>query len=103
MAAVRGAEEAGASDVPEAALHMKLAQEQIDRAKKLMEDDDNLEAEELAVRANQDAELALALARENQSKQRLQQFASTSQTAGGESGAMPAAPANTNPNPTAKP
>jgi len=49
-----------------------------------MKDEDNREAEELAVRAFQDAELALALARENQAKQRLEQFASTNQTAGGE-------------------
>lgn len=99
IAAVRGAEEAGARDVPEAALHMKLAEEQIERAKKLMKDEDNLEAEELAVRANQDAELALALARENQSKQRLQEFASSAGTAGGEQ----TGPQPMNQNPTATP
>ena len=83
LAAVRGAEEAGARDVPEAALHVKLAEEQIEQAKKLMENDDNQRAEDLALRAYQDAELALALARENQAKKRLAEFAQTS-TAGGE-------------------
>ena len=83
LAAVRGAEEAGAPEVPEAALHMKLAQEQIERAKQLM-GDDNERAEALAVRANQDAELAIALARESAAKQRLQHFAQTTSSAGGE-------------------
>lgn len=84
LAAVRGAEEAGAAQVPEAALHLKLAQEQIDRAKQLIEDDDNKRAEDLAVRAYQDAELALALAREQASKQRLEEFANANKTSGGE-------------------
>lgn len=84
LAAVRGAEEAGAAQVPEAALHLKLAQEQIDRAKQLMEDDENKRAEDLAVRAYQDAELALALAREKASQQRLEEFAQSNQTSGGE-------------------
>lgn len=84
LASVRGAEEAGAAQVPEAALHLKLAQEQIDRAKQLMEKDDNQRAEDLAVRAYQDAELALALAREHESKQKLDEFARANQTSGGE-------------------
>src|ERR1700712_5390809 len=41
LAAVRGAEEAGAMNVPEAALHVKLAQEEIEQAKKLVANDDN--------------------------------------------------------------
>lgn len=95
LAAVRGAEEAGARDVPEAALHMKLAEEQIEQAKKLMEDDDNQRAEDLALRAYQDAELAVALAREAQAKKRISEFAQAS--SGGEQpppagGATPAAP-----------
>jgi pyridoxal biosynthesis lyase PdxS len=95
LAAVRGAEEAGALEVPEAALHVKLAQEQIDQAKKLMSEDENLRAEDLAIRAFQDAELALAIARENASKKKLDQFAQASgaATAGGEHPGMPTAPA----------
>jgi pyridoxal biosynthesis lyase PdxS len=83
LAAVRGAEEVGARNVPEAALHVKLAEEQIERAKKLMSDDENRKAEDLAVRAYQDAELALAIAREANSKKKLDAFAGNG-TAGGE-------------------
>lgn len=84
LAAVRGAEEVGARNVPEAALHLKLAEEQIEQAKRLMADGDNARAEDRAVRAYQDAELALAIARENNSKQKLDGFASANQSAGGE-------------------
>ena len=84
LAAVRGAEEAGALQVPEAALHMKLAEEQLEQAQALMPEGDNQRAEDLAVRAYQDAELAIALARENEARQRLDQFASVNPTAGGE-------------------
>lgn len=84
LAAVRGAEEVGAKNVPEAALHVKLAEEQIERAKRLMNDGDNAKAEDLAVRAYQDAELALAIAREANSKKKLDSFASANGSAGGE-------------------
>jgi hypothetical protein len=95
LAAVRGAQEAGALQVPEAALHVKLAEEQIEQAQALMSNDDNQRAEDLAVRAYQDAELAIALARENAARQRLDQFAQANQTAGGESGAtMPSGSEN---------
>jgi pyridoxal biosynthesis lyase PdxS len=92
LAAVRGAEEAGALQVPEAALHVKLAEEQIEQAQALMSEDENQRAEDLAVRAYQDAELAIALARENAARQRLQQFAEANpnHSAGGEQpGATP--------------
>lgn len=85
LAAVRGAEEAGALEVPEAALHVKLAEEQIDAAKQLT-GDDNARAEDLAVRAYQDAELAIAIAREAAAKKKLDQFAQLNQTSGGEQG-----------------
>jgi pyridoxal biosynthesis lyase PdxS len=89
LAAVRGAEEAGAQQVPEAALHVKLAQEQIEQAQALMADDDNERAGDLAVRAYQDAELAIALARENEAKRRLEQVAQANSGSGGE---QPGAP-----------
>ena len=97
LAAVRGAEEAGALQVPEAALHMKLAEEQLQQAQALMSDGDNQRAEDLAVRAYQDAELAIALARENEARQRLDQFAQFHPGAGGEQGgtATDATPAPT--------
>jgi hypothetical protein len=67
-AAVRGAREVGAPSVPNAALHLKLAEEQIAKAKAAMQEDENEEADRLLMRAQADAELALALARESQAK-----------------------------------
>lgn len=89
LASVRGAEEAGALNVPEAALHVKLAQEQIEQAKALTQNDENKRAEDLALRAYNDAELAIAIAREDAAKKKLDQFAQANQSAGGE---QPAAP-----------
>lgn len=97
LASVRGAEEAGAMNVPEAALHVKLAQEQIEQAQAMMKNDDNMRAEDLAVRAFQDAELALAIAREDAAKKKLDQFAQANRSAGGEQ------PPHNNPNPTSAP
>ena len=62
--AIRGAQEAGAGSVPEATLHLKLAQEQRDQAVQLVKSGDNHRAEMLLARAEADAELAVALARE---------------------------------------
>ena len=85
LAAVRGAEEAGALNVPEAALHVKLAQEQIEQAKQLMAQDENQRAEDRALRAGNDAELAVAIAREDSAKKKLEQLEQASRNAGGES------------------
>lgn len=63
-AAVRSARELGASSVPAAALHVKLAEEQIQRANKLVKDGENERAEALLQRAAADAEVAVALTRE---------------------------------------
>lgn len=73
-AAVRGAEEAGAHQFPQAELHLKLANEQVQHARALMEDEKNERARAIAVRAYQDAELAIAIARTAQSEQQLQTF-----------------------------
>ncbi|HMA97366.1 MAG TPA: DUF4398 domain-containing protein, partial [Polyangiaceae bacterium] len=69
----RGAEEAGARQVPRAALQLKLAEEQIATAKKMVEDGNNLRADYMTLRAYNDAELALALARENAANERAAQ------------------------------
>jgi hypothetical protein len=61
--AIRGAEEAGAQTVPQAALHLKLAEEQREQALELIKSGENHRAELLLARAEADAELALALAR----------------------------------------
>ena len=63
-AAMRSATEVGAGKVPQAQLHVTLAQEQIAKAKALMSDGDNERAESLLVRAQADAELALSLAKQ---------------------------------------
>ena len=73
MSAERSAEEVGAGSNPEGQLHLKLAQEQIDRAKGLMSNGDNKRAEYTLVRAKGDAELALALARASNAKVEAQQ------------------------------
>ena len=64
-AALRAASEVGAAEVPRAALHMKLAQEQIDEARQLMDDDRNIQAELALRRAQADAELAIVVAKEH--------------------------------------
>jgi hypothetical protein len=67
-AAIRAATEVGAAQVPDAALHLKLAQEQLEKGKAQMKDGDNLAAGYTLLRAQVDAELALSLARENKTR-----------------------------------
>ncbi len=63
-AAARSARELGAEKDPKAALHLKLATEQIDAAKAFMKDDDNKKAAATLAKASADAELSLQLAKE---------------------------------------
>jgi hypothetical protein len=74
QAAIRTAEELHAEQVPQAALHLKLAQEQFEKGKALMNDGDNGRATYMLMRAQADAELALALARENKTRTEAQQL-----------------------------
>jgi hypothetical protein len=69
-AAIRGAREVGADQIPRAALHMKLAQEQADKARQLMQDGYNDRADLTLKRAQADAELAIGIAREAQMTQK---------------------------------
>jgi pyridoxal biosynthesis lyase PdxS len=62
-AAVRAAQETGSGNVPQAALHLKLAEEQLQSAKTLIRDNENKRAEYVLMRAQADAELAIALSR----------------------------------------
>jgi Domain of unknown function (DUF4398) len=62
--ATRSAREVGADNQPAAKLHVKLADEQIASAKVLISNGDNERADYVLVRAKADAELALAIARE---------------------------------------
>lgn len=64
----RSAEEVGANSQPAAQLNVKLADEEISKARALIKDGDNRGAELLLMRAKADAELALALAREQNAK-----------------------------------
>ena len=67
-AAIRAAQETGGRSVPQAALHLKLAEEQLEAGKKLMRDNDNERASYVLSRAEVDAELALALSRAEDTK-----------------------------------
>jgi hypothetical protein len=69
QAAIRAADEVGASEDPQAALHLKLAREGLTKAKALMEEEDNEPAEALLLRAEADAELARTLARKQSTRQ----------------------------------
>lgn len=70
--ALRVAQEVNASAHPQAALHLKLAQEQVEQAKQMMADGNNERAEYVLMRAEADAELAEWLAREAQTKAQAQ-------------------------------
>jgi hypothetical protein len=72
-AAIRGAREVGAESVPNAALHLKLSQEQAAKAKTAMKSDDNVYADLMLQRAQSDAELAIALTRESTAQAQAQQ------------------------------
>jgi len=62
-AAVRTAQELGAEDVPQSALYLELAKQQIATAEKLMKDGEQEQAARFLERAKADAELAIALAK----------------------------------------
>ena len=61
--AIRAAEEVGASKVPSASLYLQLAKEELENAKVLAEKGDKEQAESMLLRAQADAELAVALSR----------------------------------------
>ena len=63
-ASIRAAHEVGAEKVPDAQLHLAMAEDQLNQAKRLMNDGDNEKAAWLLARAQSDADLAVALARE---------------------------------------
>jgi hypothetical protein len=71
IAAVRGAQVAvtQAGQVPEAALHLKLAEEQVAQARQMIDRGDNERADYMTLRAFNDAELALALARAHEARE----------------------------------
>jgi len=62
---IRAAEEVGAPNVPRAALHLQLAKEELERARKFSADGDKEQGSSMLLRAQADAELAVALSRES--------------------------------------
>jgi hypothetical protein len=68
QAAIRTAKEMNADQIPQGALYLKLAQEQFDKGKALMNDGEHRAATFMLMRAKADAELALGLARENKTR-----------------------------------
>jgi hypothetical protein len=69
QSATRAAEELGATREPQAQLHLKLAEEQMAKAKLAMDKEDNPRAESILARAKADAELAVALMHLENAKQ----------------------------------
>lgn len=65
---IRAAEEVGAASVPQASLHLQLAKEELERARALSAKGEKEEAKSMLLRAEADAELAVALSREDAEK-----------------------------------
>jgi hypothetical protein len=72
-ATVRAAQEAGAQSTPQAALHLKMANDELASAEKAIADNDNDRARLLLNQAQSDADLSLALARGTTEKQQAQE------------------------------
>jgi hypothetical protein len=68
-ASIRAAREAGAEQEPAAKLYLKLADEQLGKAKLLIDEDENEQAMALLQRAEADAELARSLAKKKGSEE----------------------------------
>jgi hypothetical protein len=62
---IRAAEELGAADVPQASLHLNLARESLEKARVLAAQDKKEQAASMLLRAEADAELAIALSHED--------------------------------------
>jgi uncharacterized protein DUF4398 len=71
--AIRAAEEVGAPKVPQAALHLQLAKEETEHAKLLLSKGEHPAADGMLMRAQADAELAVALSREETSRTEAEQ------------------------------
>jgi hypothetical protein len=69
---VRAAQEAGAQGTPQAALHLKMANDELASAQKAIDDNDGDRARLLLNQAQADADLALTLARGSADKEAAQ-------------------------------
>ncbi len=65
---IRAAEEVGAAGVPQASLHLLLAKEELEKAIEFSKNDERKKAESMLLRSEVDAELAVALSREDTEK-----------------------------------
>jgi hypothetical protein len=70
---IRAAEVSEATDNPKAALHLKLAKDELAEAQRLSKDGDEDKARLTLDRARADAELAIALTKEAQAQQEAQE------------------------------
>ena len=72
-ASVRAAQELGADQVPKAQLHLQLAEEQVRHADELIDRGKMERADLLLQRANADAQLAIAITRQDAARDQLRQ------------------------------
>ena len=79
QSAERSATELGAANQPKAMLHLNLAREQIVAANAAIRNGDNETADRMLARARSDAELAIALTREEGAKGEAQKASTDSQ------------------------
>jgi hypothetical protein len=93
-ASLRAAKEVGASSVPQAELHLKLAEEQVQLARKLSADGENERAAQVLLRAKADADLALALARNAQAEHSLEAAGGKLRSSAVPTSTTPATPSN---------
>jgi uncharacterized protein HemY len=78
QSAERSAVELGAPSVPQAQLHLQLAREQAEAARSAIQAGDGDRADRLLARATSDAELSIALTREQNAKVEAQKAATQS-------------------------
>jgi len=74
-AAIRSARDLGADRIPDAAVHLELAQRQLDQAHHYIDQGDDNNARWMLVRADADAHLALALTRETRTREAAEEMA----------------------------
>ena len=67
-AAVRSAHEVGADAIPDAALHVRMAEDELRTAQRLIRDGEPEKADMLLVRSQSDAELAIGITRASKAK-----------------------------------
>jgi hypothetical protein len=73
LAAVEAVEELDQAEDPEVSLHLKYARDQLAAVRRLSDDHDRKEAQRMLERAHADAQLALALARTERSREEARQ------------------------------